>query len=163
MTNLEQLIKEYDDFYNGSPWYGQNFLAIIGDITPAEALAVAGNGRSIAQLLCHMIKWRKSLSIRLLGNTTFRASEQDPDNWPPQNTLNEQVWSEAKSEFAALQNTLLTELARRQDSFLDEPFMPGTGSASYRHLVIEVIQHDIYHLGQISLMKQLMRAAHSNR
>lgn len=159
MTNLEQLIKEYSDFYQGTPWYGRSFTEIVNDITAPEALAVAGNGQSIAQLLCHLIKWRKSLTIRLLGNTDFRASDQDPDNWPAQNTLNAEVWEQAKTEFGELQATIIAELKKREESFLDELFVPGNERYTYRYLIIGVIQHDIYHLGQISLMKQLLRAA----
>lgn len=159
MTNLEQLTKEYTDFYQGIPWYGRNFSQIVEDITDGEALAFAGNGQSIAQLLCHMIKWRKSLTIRLLGNTEFRASDQDPDNWPAQNTLNAEVWKQAKLEFGELQETIIAELGKRKDSFLDELFVPGNARYTYRYLIIGVIQHDIYHLGQISLMKQLLRAS----
>ena len=161
MTNLEQLIKEYSDFYDGIPWYGRNFKEIVDDITPQEALAVPGNGHSIARLLCHMIKWRKSLIIRLLGNTEFRASDEDPDNWPPLNTLNEEVWENAKKEFGELQDVLISELKKREDGFLDELFVPGKDRFTYRYLYIGVIQHDIYHLGQISILKQLLRAAES--
>ncbi len=159
MTNLEQIKKEYSDFYDGIPWYGRNFKEIVEDITPKEALAVPGNGQSIARLLCHMIKWRKSLTIRLLGNTDFRASDKDPDNWPPLNSLNEEVWENSKKEFGELQEVLISELEKRDDDFLDQLFLPDKERFTYRYLFIGVIQHDIYHLGQISLLKQLLRTA----
>lgn len=158
MTSLEQLIKEYTEFYDGQPWYGSGFKKIIDDITPSEALAVPGNGHSIARLLCHINKWRRSLSIRLQGDIAFRASDTDPDNWPPINTLTEEVWENAKKEFGKLQEVIVEELKKRDESFLDQPFIPNNDKYLYRYLVTGVIQHDIYHLGQISLLKQLLRA-----
>ncbi len=158
MTTIEQLIQECKDFYDGSPWYGKNFKEIIGDITPSEALAVPGNGHSIARLLCHIIKWRKSLTIRLQGNAKFRARDSDPDNWVPLNTLDAGVWENAKKEFDELQQVLVAELEARDDAFLDAEFLPGK---TYRWLATGVVQHDIYHLGQISLLKQLLRAANT--
>src|SRR5690606_37876837 len=120
--------------------------------------AVPGNGHSIARLLCHINKWRRSLSIRLQGDTTFRASNTDPDNWPSINSITEETWENAKQEFEELQQIILEELKKREEGFLDEPFIPGSEKYLYRYLVIGVIQHDIYHLGQISLLKQLLRA-----
>ncbi len=128
MTNLEQLSKAYSDFYDGIPWYGKNFKEIVDDLTFGEASAVAGNGQSIAQLLCHINKWRRSLTIRLQGNTDIRVSDTDADNWPPINTLNEEAWENAKKEFGELQQIIVEELAKREEAFLDEIFVPGNGS-----------------------------------
>ena len=155
MTNLEQFIQEFEDFYNGRPWYGSNFHEIVDDLSPAEALAVPGNGHSIARLLFHMIKWRKALTERLIGTPGFTASDTDPDNWVPLNTLNEQTWAEAKSEYHRQQERLLSELKKRDEAFLDEEWMPGR---NYRKLICGVVQHDIYHLGQIAQLRSLLRS-----
>ncbi len=158
MTTIEQFIQESKDFYDGRPWYGSNFTEIVADITPAEALAVPGNGHSIARLLFHMIKWRKSLTIRLQGDKDFRALDSDPDNWVALNTLDEAKWEAAKQEFDELQKILISELEARDEAFLDTEFIQGK---TYRYLTTGVIQHDIFHLGQISILKQLLRSAES--
>lgn len=158
MTNIEQLTKAFSDFYNGIPWYGKNFNEIIADITPNEALAVAGNKQSITRLLCHMNKWRRAVVIRLQGDLDFKVSDSDADNWPPINTLNKEVWENAKKEFGELQEIIIEELGKRDDEFLDKVFIPEKSRFDYRYLIMGVIQHDIYHLGQISLMKKLLRS-----
>ena len=162
MTHLDQFIIEIKAFYDGRPWYGSSFKKIVDDITPQEALAVPGNGHSIARLLCHMNKWRRSLTVRLQGDTEFRASDNDPDNWPALNTITADTWENAKLEFAELQTVLIQELGKRDDAFLETPFVPGNEKYIYRYLITGVIQHDIYHLGQISILKQLLRAAKPN-
>lgn len=156
MTNLQQFIKEITDFQNGIPWYGHNFHEIVDDITPGEALAVPGNGHSIARLVFHMIKWRKALSERLIGTPGFVAKDDDPDNWVPLNTLNAESWEAAKKEHERQFEIIVSELKKRDEPFLNEEWMPGK---SYRYLIAGVIQHDIFHLGQISLLRSLLRSA----
>ena len=156
MTTLKQFIQEFEDYYDGTPWYGNNFHQIVDSITPAEALAVPGNGQSIARLLFHMIKWRKALSERLIGTPGFVAKDDDPDNWVSLNSLTEESWEAAKKEYERQQNILISELKKRDEAFLDEEWMPGK---NYRFLVAGVIQHDIYHLGQITLLRSLLRSA----
>lgn len=155
MTTIEQLTTEFTDFYNGNPWYGDNFLKIISDITPEEALYLPANSHSIARILWHIVKWRKSLAERLLGNLDFRADVTDSDNWRDVSTLDAAGWEHAKAEFEALQNVIVSELRLRNDVFLDEEFLPGK---TFRWLTVGVIQHDIYHLGQIAFLKSLIRS-----
>ncbi|MEO1257848.1 MAG: DinB family protein [Bacteroidota bacterium] len=162
MTQIDQFISEFKAFYDKKPWYGSSFKKIVDDITPKEALAVPGNGHSIARLLCHMNKWRRFLAIRLQGDTQFQVSDDDLDNWPALNTITVETWENAKSEFGELQQIIVDELSKREDSFLETPFSPRNEKYIYRYLISGVIQHDIYHLGQISLLKQLLRSANPN-
>lgn len=154
MGNLEQFIVELKDLHHGDPWYGSSFHDIVDDITPAEALAVPANGQSIVRLLFHMIKWRKALSERLLGTPGYRSSADDADNWVPLDSLDEVKWREAKAEFDRLQRLILVELAKRDEAFLDVEWESGR---TYRTLISGIIQHDIYHLGQIALLRSLWR------
>lgn len=156
MTTLPQFIKELEDAHEGKPWYGLSFHSIVDDITPKEALAVAGNGMSIARLVYHMIKWRKALSERLIGTPGFMAKDEDPDNWVPLNTLNEETWEAAKKEYDRQQELIISELKKRDEAFLDEEWYP---ERNYRYLVSGIIQHDIYHLGQISLLRSMLRSS----
>lgn len=158
MTNLDQLILSFNNFYNGNPWYGKNFQEIIEDISSSEALAVAGNGQSIAKILLHMNKWRRALSIRLEGNIAFQANEDDLDNWVPNATITAEVWQSAKDEFHVLQRVIIEELGKRKDEWLDQIYIENKPLYTFRYLTTGVLEHDIYHLGQISLMKQLLRS-----
>jgi uncharacterized damage-inducible protein DinB len=154
MTTIEQLATEFTEFYHGKPWYGDNFSTIIQDVTHEEALALPPNGHSIARILWHTVKWRKALAERLLGNLDYRANVDDADNWRDVSSLDGTSWEEAKAQFGALQDVITSELRLRNDVFLDEEFLPGK---TYRWLVVGVIQHDIYHLGQIAFIKNLIR------
>jgi uncharacterized damage-inducible protein DinB len=156
MTSLELIIQDFKAFYNDNPWFGDSYWDVVSDITPAEALVTPPNGHSIAVLLWHMVKWRKALTERLLGDTDFRADVTDEDNWPDAKTQTAETWEAAKAAFAEQQNILIEQLSARDEAFLDTDFMPGR---KYRQLVSGVLQHDVYHLGQVAMLKGLIRNA----
>ncbi|TAK44683.1 MAG: DinB family protein [Saprospiraceae bacterium] len=156
MNNIiQQLAADFAAVFDGKPWYGSNYRQLISDITPEEALELPANGHSIVRILWHMVKWRKALSERLLGNTSYRTSDGDPDNWRDTATLDAQSWDEAKKQYDALQEVIVSELRLRNDAFLDIEFLPGK---TYRWLAFGVLHHDLYHLGQIALLKNIIRA-----
>lgn len=154
MTSIELLVKDFKAFYDDNPWYGDSYLDVISDITEAEALTTPPNQHSIAVLLWHMVKWRKALTERLLGNLDFQADVSDTDNWPAASTQTAESWEAAKSAFAEQQKILMEELGKRDEDFLDTDFVKGR---PFRRLASGVLQHDIYHLGQIAMVKSLVR------
>lgn len=154
MTSLEQLITDFKDFYNGSPWFGDSYEDIVTDLSTQEALAVPPNGHSIAVLLWHIVKWRKALTERLLGNMDFQANVTDPDNWPDAKSQTSATWKAAKVAMAGQQKLLIEALSQKDEAFLDTDFVPGR---PFRRLAHGVLQHDIYHLGQIAMLKSLIR------
>ncbi len=154
MTSLNSIIADFNSFFDDNPWFGDSYLDVISDISAEDALVTPPNGHSIAVILWHMVKWRKTLTERLLGNTDFRADVTDADNWPSAESQTPATWEAAKSAFAEQQTILIEHLGIREESFLDTEFMPGR---NYRRLVAGVLQHDIYHLGQIAFLKGLIR------
>jgi len=154
MTAIEQTLQDFKAFYNDNPWFGDSYLDVVSDISDAEALATPPNQHSIAVLLWHMVKWRKALTERLLGNTDFQADIRDADNWPPATEQNAETWAAAKAAFAEQQKIIEEQLAKLNEDFMDTDFVPGR---PYRRLVNGVLQHDIYHLGQMALVKGLVR------
>lgn len=154
MTAIEQTVFDFKAYYSDNPWFGDSYLDVISDITPSEALATPPNQHSIAVLLWHMVKWRKSLTERLLGNSDFQANVSDSDNWPSAISQSTETWEAAKMSFTAQQKIIVEELSKRDEEFMDMEFIAGR---NYRRLVTGVLQHDIYHLGQVAFVKSLIR------
>jgi len=155
-TLIQHHIGHFEAFFNGSPWYGSNYSRIIDSLTEEEANWWPPYGHSIHGLLLHMIKWRKSLSERLLGNMDFVATDNDPDNWPEAEAIQKMNWEDTKAEFARQQKLIVDALRDKDDAFLEEDFLPGK---KFGWLIQGVIDHDIYHLGQIATVRGLIRAS----
>lgn len=153
---IQYHLQRFQDFHEGDPWYGSSFQKIVDDLTPEEVCYIPANGHSIVRLLWHMVKWRRSLTERLKGNTSFRAEVNDPDNWPDPATLGLEQWKAALAAFDQEQRLLLKLLADKTDDFLSSEFLPGK---NYDQLVRGVLEHDLYHIGQIAFIKSVFRAS----
>ena len=64
-------------------------------------------------------------------------------------------WREAQSALTAAHRALVDQVRTLEDAHLDEP---SVGTLSRYVLLHGVVQHDLYHAGQIAILKKLARA-----
>lgn len=123
-------------------------------VSAAEANAVAnGTGRSVAQLVAHMIAWRQYALERMTSDLDLRIEIGGPIDWPGHDAL--PSWPELLSELTDTQERLLSLLSTHDDTWLDT-LVPGT-QYRYGFLISGIIDHDVYHLGQIGLVLRMVR------
>ncbi|NJM26979.1 MAG: DinB family protein, partial [Bacteroidia bacterium] len=84
--------------------------------------------------------------------TQWKASMESDDNWSSLERLRQKGWDRIQKEFAESQQALTEGLAAREDGFLDSPFGK---TSTFEQLVQGIAQHDVYHLGQIGLIKKM--------
>lgn len=153
-TELSRLIGKFKSVYNGSPWYGDSLLQKLENVDAAKAFAVpAGGLHSVAQLVAHLLTWRRVLTERLKGKA-FKPDINSDEDWPPNAALEAKGWGALLAELAANQAELLDLLSAQTDDLLAEPF---DENYNFRFLIEGIIQHDVYHIGQIGLTCALLR------
>lgn len=152
-TKIESYIKQYSEVHEGEPWFGDSLRSILDGIDPAVAIAKAPGNSNIIRLLWHCIKWRQSLIERLKGTPNYRAQIEDPDNWLEYDDPKLKNWTGALEKFEAQFAEIITLLAEKNDELLEQEFHPGR---TYKTLIEGVLQHDIYHFGQIALLGRIM-------
>jgi len=87
-----------------------------------------------------------------------RRLEGDPaelsaqDDWPPVIETSEAAWSAATDAFEQAHRELIAAVASLDESALPEPVLPGRSSVYIT--VHGVIQHDLYHNGQIGILSK---------
>jgi uncharacterized damage-inducible protein DinB len=151
---IAHYIAQFKAVYDGEPWFGDSFKAKLKGVTEKQAFAKPNPGaHAIAELISHVIYWRTPLIKRLQNDLTSEASMDDEDNWMPLEKLKAKGWKKLMEEFEASQSELVLLLTRTPDRFLNEPFRHGQ---SMDVLVNGVLQHDIYHLGQLGLVKKMI-------
>ena len=149
---IQGLVKRLENSYQGTPWYGNALLPALKKISSERAKTqVKPGAKSIAALLRHMVAWRQFLIAHLQGDNTFDIELNGAMDWPPVDGL---TWEELVEELEVSQTTILHLLSQQTDSWLKE--MVGNRTYNNRFLVEGVIQHDIYHLGQINLLNNLV-------
>ena len=136
--------------FEGEAWHGPAVLELLRDITAQQAAArpIAG-AHSIWELVLHIAAWENAGRRRLNGD---RAELPDEENFPPVKDTSEAAWQRAIEELKIGHSKLYDAIAGLEESRLDEPILDGMRSV---YITLHgVIQHDLYHAGQIALLKK---------
>ncbi|MBX2964200.1 MAG: DinB family protein [Cyclobacteriaceae bacterium] len=142
IKNLSNLIQRV---YDGKAWHGPSVKDVLKDIDATTCRKKVGDSHSIVQLVQHMVSWRTFVTNRLLGNTTFELS--DDQNFPP-----ETDWPTALQQLEESQVALLNAI----ETISSEKLWEEVANRKYDFFVLlhGIIHHDIYHIGQIQLIKK---------
>jgi uncharacterized damage-inducible protein DinB len=151
---LDQLQREHD----GDPWHGSPMMAILDgiDATRAARAPIAG-GHSIWELVLHVTGWKREVARRVGGAP---AGEPAAGDWPAVGDPTEARWRAAIDDLGAAHRELISAVQTLAEARLFEPTNDprnrplGTG-VSYYVLLHGAVQHDVYHAGQMALLKKL--------
>ena len=150
MTDIERLLDQYDRVMHGNAWHGDPIWQILDGISPECAAAqTVANTHSIWEILMHMTFWEEVSSQRLAGE---RAVEDEALNFPAMPEPTESNWQKTREQFRASNQKLREALAKLDPARLDT--LSAAGKRTFYDEAHGVIQHNIYHAGQIALLKK---------
>lgn len=162
ITNMMQQLR---DIESADLWIDENFekkLAEVNEMTAFER--PLPDMHSIAELMSHLIEWRKEVLSRLHGNP--RGLEMtDVANWRTNAELAKKGWKNMLQEFHSTQQSIIYFLEGKDDVFLSTPY-PYAGPAfphDYQYLVTGLIHHDLYHLGQMGITIKFLKMREINQ
>lgn len=153
MNLSAQLAKHFREVHFGGNWTASNLKDNLADITWQEATQKIPSFNSIAALVFH-INYYVSAVLKVLEGKTLDASDKFSFDVPPVYSkedwqrLLEKTFSEAE-KFA----TLLEKLPESKlwETFADEKY------GNYHRNMLGVIEHTHYHLGQVVIIKKMIR------
>jgi len=132
-------------------------LTILEGIDAAQAArAPIAGGHSIWELVLHVTGWKREVAQRLRGAP---AGDPASGDWPPVGETSAARWQAALGDLDAAHRELVAATEALPESRLFEPTNDprnrplGTG-VSYYVLLHGAVQHDVYHAGQIALLKK---------
>jgi uncharacterized damage-inducible protein DinB len=139
----------------GVAWHGPSVLEILEDVTPEEALRrPVPQAHSIAELVLHITAWIQEVTRALDSRVARLTTEQD---WPavPQPF----DWPSTLERLREASKHLGDRVKSVRDADLDT--MVGGHDQDYPTyaLLHGVVQHNIYHAGQLSLLKKALRGS----
>ncbi len=149
-SEIRNIIRLLENTFDGSAWHGPSILNILNEVNAERAFKEFDNIHSIAELVQHMTTWRKFAVQRLRGNHQYEIGEFE--DWKKILRNDENTWREIKKQFLQSQQELLETLDGINDLKLTE--LVENKAYDYYTMLHGVIQHDIYHGGQISLLKK---------
>jgi uncharacterized damage-inducible protein DinB len=140
--------------FHGEAWHGDSVFEILKGVTAAQAAArPIKSAHTIWELVLHIAAWDGAL-LRRLGGVAVEPS--DAENFPTVTDTSEAAWRKTLAEVRRVHEELVATVSVLPDSRLDE-MVPGKEGAHYTfyYMLHGVVQHELYHAGQIALLKKM--------
>jgi uncharacterized damage-inducible protein DinB len=154
MTETHRINSQLKRAQEGQAWHGPSLRELLEGVTAEQAAARAiPNAHSIWELIHHVIAWEQIALRRLKGEEIPEIP--DEMNFPPVNVAGEEAWQSTLKSLADSNQALRDGIKQIDDARLDE--LIPEGAYSYYVLLHGVIQHNLYHAGQIALLKKAVQ------
>ena len=150
-TESKRIADQLHRAYQGGAWHGPALRELLRGVTAKQAAARPLRGaHSIWELALHITAWKKAVRRRLLGEAIELSPRQD---WPPVDKT--AAWRKTLKALETAHRELKKTVARLPESRLKE-VVPGRKHTVYV-MLHGLVQHDLYHAGQIALLKKAKR------
>ena len=139
----------------GEAWHGPSVLESLDGLSAAQAAShpIAG-AHSIWELVLHLGSDYDLVLRRLAGDGRQLTAAED---WPACPASTEENWQQTVQELKLLNKKLRQAVRDFSVERLDDPLVPEVPYTAYTQF-IGVTQHNLYHAGQIALLKRALAA-----
>lgn len=157
MTEIERLADQLQRAFYADAWCGPSLLEALEGVNAAQAAArPLARAHSIWEIVAHLSGWKRTVHQRLEGQPVRLPEEGD---WPRVADTSEQSWQQTLLQLKARHDALLAAVrgldeARLEDVLITESSRETGGGVSCYVTLHGAAQHDLYHGGQISLLKK---------
>ena len=161
VMNREILLiaEQLKDAYEGDPWYGRNIKSLLEEAGRVDVFQKPGGQHSILELLWHMILWREFTISRIRFDSSKPKEYFEENDWRKLDQNNPKLWKEGLRQFRLVQNELVEVLQQQTDGLLLKT-VPDR-NYNFRLLLYGIVQHDIYHTGQVAYVMKLLQVGTS--
>jgi len=151
---IQSIIRNLENSLDGTPWYGRPVYAILREVDSSIVYKKpTPDSHSLIDLLYHMLTWAEFTLKRIERDDNFDLAAFEKIDW---RTIDPAIhkWDEALAAYIAAHQQIVAHLQTKNDDFLSE--VVDFRNYNFRFLLNGLIQHNIYHLGQVAyLVKQL--------
>ena len=153
MSEIERIADQLKRAFEGEAWHGPAVRELLATATCVQAAKRPIPGaHTIWEIVVHMSAWESVVRRRLLGESvTDLAPEQD---WPAVTNVTEPAWRKTLEELEKSHLQTRQAIAQLTDERLDDT-VSGKGYSVYV-MLHGVVQHDLYHAGQIAILKKAL-------
>jgi uncharacterized damage-inducible protein DinB len=155
-TECNRIANALASAISGDAWYGDSLRKTLDKVTVKEAQArPIDNAHTIWELVVHVEAWVK-FCLGAVQGTPIPAWSTMPkeQDWPTVGDTSDKAWQQAVSSFFSTHLKLMEAIKTLDDDRL-ETTVPGR-TYNFYHLFQGMIQHAVYHGGQIALLKKLV-------
>lgn len=150
MSEIVRIQDQLKRAFEGPAWSGPSVLEALEGVSATRATRRPIRGaHSIWELTLHIAVWEDVVRRRALGESFNPSDEQD---WPAVRVKTPAAWAAAIRKLKAGHQALREVVAAFDERRLDQPLVPGGNSAYVQFH--GAAQHDLYHAGQIAVLKK---------
>jgi uncharacterized damage-inducible protein DinB len=151
MSEIKRIKDQLKRAFDGEAWHGPSVSEVLAGVTAEQAAAHPVTGaHSIWEIALHICAWERIGRKRIEEWVPMEVTPEE--DWPPVPETSEHAWKNALNRLR-LNHLALEEMIVRLDETRLQDQVPGTPYNVY-FLLHGVIQHDLYHAGQIALLKK---------
>lgn len=154
LSIIDVLLDNLDRAFDKKSWHGPNLRGTIRRVDEATASWRPGKGRrNIWEIVVHAAYWKYAVRRRLLGekrgsfplkgsNWFARPASKTPTAWAADIALLDETHQALRRAIATL-------------SPADLQVTPASSKFNNGEIIVGIAAHDVYHAGQIQLLKRL--------
>jgi uncharacterized damage-inducible protein DinB len=156
-AEIDLLLHLIDTSYDKKAWHGPNLRGSIRGLDNETAAWRPGPQRhNIWEIVVHAAYWKYTVRRRILGEKRGSFPHKG-SNWfirPLEGTA--EAWRDDVALLEETHRTMRAAVAALAPDDLHRK--PATGKVSNAVLIAGIAEHDVYHAGQIQLLKRLAGA-----
>jgi len=153
-TEVSAIAAQMRDSYEGDPWWGRNANSLLGEIEEQMAFERPGGQHSLLELVWHMINWKEFVISRLHDVDGKDLSYFENNDWRHLDHAHKSLWHQGIERLHYVHNELVGMVEQQNDALLEQQV--SEREYNFRKLFHGVLQHDIYHLGQVAYIVKLL-------
>lgn len=150
---IRYIIHNLQTTLSGEPWFGRSVYSILEETDETKVYTRPGNTEhSLIELLYHMITWSDFCLKQLENATSEEIKEVEEKDW---REIDPKIhdWKKGMEQLKEIHRQIIFVLETKDDAFLSE--IVKERKFNYRFMLNGLIQHNIYHLGQVAYVKKL--------
>jgi uncharacterized damage-inducible protein DinB len=153
MSEIERIVDQMDRAFNGDAWHGPSLESLLEGVTAEQASKhPIPSAHSIWELVNHIASWNSIVAHRASGEKVDVSPEQD---WPPVWEATDVAWKRSLEHLRECHARLRAAVQNLREEQLNE-IAPGKDHSKYV-MLHGAVQHDLYHAGQIAVLKKAVQ------
>jgi uncharacterized damage-inducible protein DinB len=151
---ISRIIDQLERGYRGDAWHGTPLRVILAEVNASTAARrVVPGVHTIWELTAHVTTWLTVARRRASGEDFEPSGDED---WPPVTEHSPGAWVATLVDLDRVFERLLDTMRSLTDADLEKR-VPGQSYTNYV-LLHGVLQHTLYHAGQIALLARAARS-----
>jgi uncharacterized damage-inducible protein DinB len=153
MSECARLADQIRRAFDGKAWHGDPLLKLLADVDAKTAAAhPIKKAHSIWELVLHIAAWDDAVLRRIGGKAAKVSGEK---NFPLVKDASDTAWRKTIAAVKQTHSQLVQAVAAFPDSRLqDQVSGKNQKYHDFYYMISGVVQHELYHAGQIALLKK---------